>query len=96
MEAMKKQMEEEIRAQLMANQEAMSDMDWDSKVSAPSRLIPVLIIQILTGTVMKYHVSVDSQESYIFPREYCPEGKYKYLGTTDMWYFIRPGRYLLY
>ncbi|XP_072169328.1 kinesin-like protein KIF28P [Diadema setosum] len=31
-EAMKKQMEEEIRAQLMANQEAMSDMDWDSKL----------------------------------------------------------------
>ena len=31
-EAMKKQMQEEIRAQLMANQEAMSDMDWDSKV----------------------------------------------------------------
>lgn len=30
---MKKDMEEEIRAQLMANQEAMSDMDWDSKVS---------------------------------------------------------------
>ncbi|XP_030831067.1 kinesin-like protein KIF28P isoform X3 [Strongylocentrotus purpuratus] len=31
-EAMKKQMEEEIRAQLMANQEAMSDMDWDSRL----------------------------------------------------------------
>ena len=28
------------------------------------------IIQILTGTVMKYHVSVDCQESYIFPRDY--------------------------
>ena len=28
------------------------------------------IIQILTGTVMKYHVSVDCQESYIFPRGY--------------------------
>ena len=26
------------------------------------------IIQILTATVMKYHVSVDCQESYIFPR----------------------------
>ena len=54
---------------------------------------------------IKYHVSVDCQESYIFPRayevdstegKYCPEGKYKYLGTTDTWYFIRPGRYLLY
>nr|XP_054748335.1 kinesin-like protein KIF28 isoform X2 [Lytechinus pictus] len=31
-EAMKKQMEEEIRAQLMANQEAMSDMDWDTRL----------------------------------------------------------------
>ena len=28
--------------------------------------------------------------------KYCPEGKYNYLGTTDTWYFIRPGRYLLY
>ena len=28
------------------------------------------IIQILTVTVMKYHVSVDCQESYIFPRDY--------------------------
>ena len=27
------------------------------------------IIQILTGTVTKYHVSVDCQKSYIFPRE---------------------------
>ena len=27
--------------------------------------------------------------------EYCPEGNYNYLGTTDTWYFIRPGRYLL-
>ena len=27
--------------------------------------------------------------------KYCPEGKYNYLGTTDTWYFIRPGRYLL-
>ena len=67
----------------------------------------VSIIQILTGTVMKYHVSVDCQELYFpkglyFPRvhstkgKYCPEGKYNYLGTTDTWYFIRPGRYLLY
>ncbi|XP_071824596.1 kinesin-like protein KIF28 isoform X3 [Apostichopus japonicus] len=32
LEKMKKDMEEEIRAQLMANQEAMSDMDWDSKL----------------------------------------------------------------
>ena len=30
----------------------------------------VPIIQILPGTVMKYHVSVDCQESYIFPRDY--------------------------
>ena len=55
----------------------------------------VNIIHILTGTVMKYHVSVDCQESYIFPRDYifpevrstegkyCPEGKYNYLGTTN-------------
>ena len=28
--------------------------------------------------------------------KYCPEGKYNSLGTTDTWYFIRPGRYLLY
>lgn len=38
-EAMKKQMEEEIRAQLMANQEAMSDMDWDSRVRQMMRLL---------------------------------------------------------
>ena len=31
---------------------------------------PSYNIQILTGTVMKYHVSVDCQESYIFPRDY--------------------------
>ena len=30
----------------------------------------VINIQILTATVMKYHVSVDCQESYIFPRGY--------------------------
>ena len=30
----------------------------------------IIIIQILTGTVMKYHVSVDCQESYIFQRGY--------------------------
>ena len=36
------------------------------------RIIPssLHIIQILTVTVMKYHVSVDCQESYIFPRGY--------------------------
>ena len=32
------------------------------------------------GTVRKYYVSVDCQESYIVPRDYifpkCPEGKY--------------------
>ena len=28
------------------------------------------IIQILTGTVMKYHVSMDCQESYVFPKDY--------------------------
>ena len=33
------------------------------------RFYTILIIQILTETVMKYHVSVDCQESYIFPRE---------------------------
>ena len=32
--------------------------------------LPYDIIQILTVTVMKYHVSVDCQESYIFPRGY--------------------------
>ena len=69
---------------------------------------PSNIIQILTATVMKYHVSVDCQESYIFPRgyifpkraalmgKYNHKGKYNYLGTTDTWYFIRPGQYLLY
>ena len=42
------------------------------------------IIQILTGTVMKYHVSVDCQESYIFQGIMrSTEGKYNYLGTTD-------------
>ena len=33
MAKMRQQMEEEIKAQLMANQEAMADMDWDTKVS---------------------------------------------------------------
>ena len=54
----------------------------------------VSIIQILTGTVMKYNVSVDCQELY-FPKglyfpdvrstegKYCPERKYNYLGTTN-------------
>ena len=28
------------------------------------------IIQILSVTVMKYHVSMDCQESYTFPRDY--------------------------
>ena len=66
-----------------------------------------VIIEILTGTVMKYHVSVVPRELYFpkglyFPEvrstegKYCPEGKYNYLGTTDTWYFIRPGRYLLW
>ena len=88
-----------------------------SQISAPSPKLQkylyakMMAYQILTGTVMKYHVSVDCQESYIFPikdpglyfpevcsteGKYCPEGKYNYLGTTDTWYFIRPGRYLLY
>ena len=33
-------------------------------------LLCTIIIQILTATVMKYHFSVDCQESYIFPRGY--------------------------
>ena len=52
------------------------------------------IIQILTVTVMKYHVSVDCQELYFPKGLYFPEarsaegkynhkGKYNYLGTTD-------------
>ena len=28
--------------------------------------------------------------------KYNHEEKYNYLGTTDTWYFIRPGQYLLY
>ena len=41
-------------------------------------------IQVLTGTVMKYHVSVDCQENYIyFPEVRSTQGKYNYLGTTD-------------
>ena len=42
-------------------------------------------------------------KSYIFPRGYIfpkraalRENIYNYLGTTDLWYFIRPGQYLLY
>ena len=71
----------------MCNREAHTYVTWTllSFVSQPHGLT-----QILTGTVMKYHVSVDCQESYIFPREvrstegkYCPDGKYNYLGTTD-------------
>ena len=54
------------------------------------------IIQILTGTVMKYHISVDCQESIFSQGKYCPEGKYNYLGTTNTWYFIHSGRYLLW
>ena len=41
-------------------------------LSASRMLMPqsmCAIIQILTRTVMKYHISVDCQESYIFPRE---------------------------
>ena len=30
------------------------------------------------------------------PEVHSTEGKYNYLGTTDTWYFIRPGRHLLY
>ena len=30
-----------------------------------------------------------------FPEVRSTEGKYNYLGTTDTWYFICPGRYLL-
>ena len=52
------------------------------------------IIQILTATVMKYHVAVDCQELYFPKGLYFPEarsaegkynhkGKYNYLGTTD-------------
>ena len=32
------------------------------------------IIQILTGTVMKYHVSVDLPRELYFPKGCCPEG----------------------
>ena len=39
--------------------------------------------------------SVDCQESYIFPKGFVPRENIT-LGTTDTWYFIRPGRYLLY
>ena len=53
------------------------------------------IIQILSVTVMKYHVSLDMPRELYFPKglyfpevrstegKYCPEGKYNYLGTTD-------------
>ena len=61
------------------------------------------IIQILTGTVMKLPRFGGLPRELYFPKgftegKYCPEGKYtcNYLGTTDTWYFIRPGRYLLY
>ena len=61
-----------------------------SAESLKGQLLAHSIIQILTGTVMKYHVSVDCQESYIFPKDYillyfikyCPEGIYNDLGTT--------------
>ena len=59
------------------------------------------IIQILTGTVMKYHVSVDCQVSYISPRDYIfpevrsTEGKYgidvivvvAFISNTESLYF---------
>ena len=60
------------------------------------------IIQILTMTVMKYHVSGGLPRELYFPKglyfpevcstegKHCPEGKYNYLGTTDTWYFNRP------
>ena len=53
------------------------------------------IIQILTATVMKYHVSVGLPRELYFPKglyfpearsaegKYNHEGKYNYLGTTD-------------
>ena len=57
--------------------------------------------------VMKYHVLVDCQELYFpkglyFPEVRSTEGNIvpreniTILATTDTWYFIRPGRYLLY
>ena len=58
--------------------------------------------------VMKYHVSVDCQESYIFPKDYIfpkctalrenivPRENITIFDTTDTWYLIRPSRYLLY
>ena len=46
------------------------------------KLVVTNIIQILTRTVMKYHVSVDCQESYISPRDYIFP-KCTALGTTD-------------
>ena len=56
---------------------------------------------------MKYHVSVDCEESYIFPRGYIFPKRTAAeeniitrenitIGTTDTWFFIRPGQYLLY
>ena len=39
-------------------------------IGSESFIIIIIIIQILTVTVMKYHVSGDCQESYIFPRDY--------------------------
>ena len=56
------------------------------------------IIQILTGMVMKYHVSVDCQENYIFPEvrsaegKYCPEGKYNYLNWHHRHVIFQPSR----
>ena len=39
------------------------------------KLVVINIIQILTGTVMKYHVSVDWPRELYFPKGlYCPEG----------------------
>ena len=35
-------------------------------------------------------------EAYSVEGKYWHKEKYSYLGTTDTWYFIRPGRYLLY
>ena len=46
----------------------------------------VNIIQILTPTVMKYHVSVDCQESYIFPSILAPPTRDISSVPVNIWY----------
>ena len=57
-----------------------TDIDWDGHEISHFGGLPREL----------YFPAVHSTEG-----KYCPEGKYNYLGTTDTWYFNRPGQYVI-